>query len=74
MHLLPFFLNAEVKTLNQSNIAAIRRRKSTPQTRAGQYMCPECGKVSDTKKEVDAHIRSKHQTKFERVTDGFFAE
>jgi len=37
-------------------------------------MCPECGKVFDTKKEVDAHIRSKHKTKFEAVTDGFFAE
>lgn len=74
MHLYPFPLNVEAKTLNKINIVAIKRRKSTPQTRAEQYMCPECGKVSDTKKEVDAHIRSKHKTKFEKVTEGFFTE
>lgn len=68
------FLNIEVKTLNQTNIAAINRRKSTPLTHAGQYMCPECGKVFETKKEVDAHIRMKHKTKFETVNDSFFAE
>ena len=39
---------------------ASKRRKSTPQTRAGQYMCPQCGKVFETKKEVDQHINKKH--------------
>ena len=39
---------------------ALKRRRSTPQTRAGQYMCPECGKVFEAKKEVDEHINKKH--------------
>ncbi len=55
-------------------MAALKCRKSTSETRAGQYMCPECGKVFETKKEVDAHIRNKHKTKLEWVTDNFFAE
>jgi len=33
------------------------KRKSTPQTRAGQYMCKDCGKVFETKKEVEKHMR-----------------
>jgi len=45
----------EVEKLSQ-----IIKRKSTPNTRAGQYMCAECGKIFDTKKEVDNHQRNKH--------------
>ena len=37
------------------------KRKSTPQTRAGQYMCAECGQIFETKKEVDVHIQSMHE-------------
>jgi len=37
------------------------KRKSTPQTRAGQYMCPECGKIFQTKKEVDSHLHMMHE-------------
>ncbi len=41
-------------------MSQIIKRRSTPETRAGQYMCPECGKIFDTKKEVDNHIRETH--------------
>lgn len=37
------------------------KRRSTPETRAGQYMCPECGQIFDTKKEVDSHIHLIHE-------------
>ncbi len=37
------------------------KRKSTPETRAGQYMCPECGKIFDDKKSVDKHLREMHE-------------
>jgi len=36
-------------------------RKINPGTKAGQYMCPECGKVFDDKKSVDSHIFCKHE-------------
>ena len=36
------------------------KRRSTPQTKAGQYMCPECGKIFESKKEVDNHIQTEH--------------
>ncbi len=36
-------------------------RRITPKTRAGQYMCPECGKIFENKKSVDSHIYSKHE-------------
>jgi uncharacterized C2H2 Zn-finger protein len=39
------------------------KRKSTPQTKAGQYMCPECGKIFETKKEVDRHSSIRHEDK-----------
>jgi len=38
----------------------IIKRRSTPETRAGQYMCPDCGKIFDTKKEVDTHKHTMH--------------
>jgi len=53
-HLL-LILNEEVEKLSQ-----IIKRKSTPSTRAGQYMCAECGKIFDTKKELENHQRNKH--------------
>ena len=37
------------------------KRKSTPQTRAGQYMCPECGKIFNTKKQVNKHLYENHE-------------
>jgi uncharacterized C2H2 Zn-finger protein len=36
-------------------------RKITSQTKAGQYMCPECGKIFDNKKSVDSHVFKKHE-------------
>ncbi|MCW4000016.1 MAG: hypothetical protein NWE93_07240 [Candidatus Bathyarchaeota archaeon] len=36
------------------------RRRCTPQTHAGQYMCVECGEIFDTKKEVENHRHQKH--------------
>ena len=41
-------------------MSQIIKRKITPNTRAGQYMCSECGKIFDTKKEVKNHQRMKH--------------
>jgi uncharacterized C2H2 Zn-finger protein len=37
------------------------KRRSTPETKAGQYMCPECGKIFDGKKEVNNHIQKMHE-------------
>jgi hypothetical protein len=48
-------LKVEVEKMSQ-----IIKRKSTPSTRAGQYMCAECGKIFDNKKELEAHQRNKH--------------
>jgi len=42
-------------------LSQIIKRKSKPGTKAGQYMCPECGQVFNTKKEVDTHIRKLHE-------------
>ncbi|MGD6852088.1 MAG: C2H2-type zinc finger protein [Candidatus Bathyarchaeia archaeon] len=50
-------------------MSQIVKRRSTPQTRAGQYMCPQCGKVFDTKVEVDSHIRKSHKPKIKSVHD-----
>jgi uncharacterized C2H2 Zn-finger protein len=36
-------------------------RKIAPRTKAGQYMCPECGKIFEDKKSVDRHVFSKHE-------------
>jgi len=41
-------------------MSQIIKRKSTPKTKAGQYMCPECGEIFDTKKEVDRHLHIIH--------------
>jgi len=38
-------------------MSQVVKRKSTPETRAGQYMCAECGQTFNTKKEIDSHIR-----------------
>ena len=37
------------------------KRRSNPQTKAGQYMCAECGKIFDGKKEVKNHIQTMHE-------------
>ena len=42
-------------------MSQVIKRKSTPQTKAGQYMCSECGQIFDTKIEVDGHIRMLHE-------------
>jgi uncharacterized C2H2 Zn-finger protein len=39
----------------------IVKRKSTSQTQAGQYMCPECGAVFNSKKDVDRHLYIMHE-------------
>jgi uncharacterized C2H2 Zn-finger protein len=48
-------------------MSQVVKRKITSQTRAGQYMCPECGKIFDTKKEVDSHILVKHEPRLKTV-------
>ncbi|MGZ4851336.1 MAG: hypothetical protein ACXV2C_08160 [Candidatus Bathyarchaeia archaeon] len=35
--------------------------QSNSQTKAGQYMCAECGKIFDVKKEVNSHIQTMHE-------------
>jgi uncharacterized C2H2 Zn-finger protein len=42
-------------------MSQITKRKSTPQTKAGQYMCQECGEIFNTKKEVDRHLYVMHE-------------
>ena len=45
------------KWKNESN----RQAQEAPlKTRAGQYMCAECGKIFDTKKELENHQRDEH--------------
>jgi uncharacterized C2H2 Zn-finger protein len=43
-------------------MSQVIKRRSTPETKAGQYMCPECGQIFDTKKEVDRHLNMMHET------------
>jgi len=38
-------------------LSQVIKRRVKPGTRAGQYMCTECGEIFDTKKEVDSHRR-----------------
>ena len=42
-------------------MSQVVKRRSTPETKAGQYMCPECGQIFDTKKEVDSHLNMMHE-------------
>ncbi|HUJ85145.1 MAG TPA: hypothetical protein VLV84_06020 [Candidatus Acidoferrales bacterium] len=42
-------------------MSQMTKRKITPKTKAGQYMCPECGKIFEDKKSVDTHIYGKHE-------------
>lgn len=49
--------------MNLTNQAVNKRRKVTPDTQAGLCMCSECGKIFDTKHEVDNHNRKKHYVK-----------
>ena len=50
------FLVTRVELMSQ-----VVKRKSTPETKAGQYMCPECGQIFDDKKSVDIHIHMMHE-------------
>ena len=43
------------------------KRRSTPETKAGQYMCPDCGEIFDTKTEVDSHLHMKHEPQLHSV-------
>jgi hypothetical protein len=43
-------------------MSQVVKRKSTLQTKAGQYTCQDCGQIFNTKKEVDAHIRVMHES------------
>jgi hypothetical protein len=47
--------------LQVDDMTQVVKRKSTPQTKAGQYMCPECGEVFNTKKHVDRHLYIMHE-------------
>jgi uncharacterized C2H2 Zn-finger protein len=42
------------------NIGSDNQTQEPPNTKAGQYMCPECGQIFDTKKEVDSHFQMIH--------------
>lgn len=58
-------------------MSQIVKRRSTPETRAGQYMCPECGKIFDTKPEVDVHIHKAHKPRIKSVLNnlnGYYTE
>jgi uncharacterized C2H2 Zn-finger protein len=58
-------------------LSQIIKRRSTPETRAGQYMCPECGKIYDTKAEVDVHIHKAHKPRIKSVLNnlkGYYTE
>ena len=48
-------------------MSQIVKRRSTSETRAGQYMCPECGQIFDDKKSVDSHIRMTHDPHFKTL-------
>ena len=37
------------------------KRGSNAETKAGQYICPECGQVFDDKKAVDSHLHMMHE-------------
>ena len=50
-----FFILNVVEKMSQ-----IIKRKITPSTRVGQYMCAECGKIFDAKKELENHQRTEH--------------
>ncbi len=52
------------------NLSQTVKRRVTPEAHAGQYMCPECGKIFDTKKEVDSHLRTMHEPNFRSVHNG----
>ena len=41
-------------------MSQVIKRRSTPDTKAGQYMCQECGQIFETKKEVKSHFRMIH--------------
>ncbi|MCW3995340.1 MAG: hypothetical protein NWE98_04220 [Candidatus Bathyarchaeota archaeon] len=45
----------------------VKKRRITPETRAGQYICPECGQTFDAKKEVDSHIHMMHESHLSAV-------
>jgi hypothetical protein len=51
------------------NSSQLVKRRSTPETKAGQYMCAECGKIFETKIEVDSHRRKKHGSHLKSVHD-----
>jgi uncharacterized C2H2 Zn-finger protein len=43
------------------------KRRSTAETKAGQFMCSECGQIFDTKKEVDSHLNMMHEPNLNTV-------
>jgi hypothetical protein len=47
-------------SLRSETLTQIIKRKITPETKAGQYMCVECGRIFDTKKHVDNHLNIIH--------------
>ncbi|MGE5556612.1 MAG: hypothetical protein ACM3UY_10225 [Methanocella sp.] len=51
-------------------MSQVVKRRSTPTTRAGQYMCAECGRIFDTKNEVDVHIHKKHKPRMKSLLNG----
>jgi hypothetical protein len=63
--------------LNSIHLSAARGKlmsqviklKSTPETKAGQYMCRECGEIFNDKKSVDSHQKIVHNPHY-RSTRG----
>ena len=43
------------------------KRRSNATTKAGQYMCPECGQIFGTKKEVDSHLPMMHEPQLRTI-------
>lgn len=56
MQLFPLLSKQESELMSQ-----VIKRRSTPETKAGQYMCPECGQIFDSKREVDSHLDIRHE-------------
>jgi len=56
MQLFPLLSKQESELMSQ-----VIKRRSTPETKAGQYMCPECGQIFDSKREVNSHLDIMHE-------------
>ena len=48
--------------MRDKQLSQVIKRRSTPQTKAGQHMCSECGQIFGSKKEVDSHFSMMHES------------